>query len=187
MPLIHIFGCCSVLLWSMVAATGGTIWSALMTKPDQYVAFTLSRLFVGLFSATPTILGPQMLVEIFFLHERGTVFNFFMVWSTFGTVIGPTLGGFIADHAPWPYEFWWTVALQGVVILLGMRCNGGLESSKRLITFFISISLPRRDRVHSRGPKSVSPSTFKFRTKSSGHVLSRHARCTYWGVKSSSE
>ncbi|RAO69346.1 uncharacterized protein BHQ10_005358 [Talaromyces amestolkiae] len=118
MPLIHIFGCCSVLLWSMVAATGGTIWSALMTKPDQYVAFTLSRLFVGLFSATPTILGPQMLVEIFFLHERGTVFNFFMVWSTFGTVIGPTLGGFIADHAPWPYEFWWTVALQGVVILL---------------------------------------------------------------------
>ncbi|QGA20788.1 hypothetical protein EYB26_008496 [Talaromyces marneffei] len=118
MPLIHIFGCCSILLWSMVAATCGSIWSALMTKPDQYIAFTLSRLFVGLFSATPTILGPQMLVEIFFLHERGTVFNTFLVWSTFGTVIGPTLGGFIVSHAPWPWQFWWTVALQGVVVLL---------------------------------------------------------------------
>lgn len=120
MPLTHIFGCCSVLLWSMVAATGGTIWSALMTKPDQYVAFTLSRLFVGLFSATPTILGPQMLVEIFFLHERGTVFNTFMTWSTIGVIIGPTLGGFIAEHASWPWDFWWTVALQGAVIVLGM-------------------------------------------------------------------
>ncbi|EED17056.1 conserved hypothetical protein [Talaromyces stipitatus ATCC 10500] len=117
-PLTHIFGCCSILLWSMVASTCGSIWSALMTKPNQYVAFTISRLSVGLFSATPTVLGPQMLVDIFFLHERGTVFNTFMVWSTFGVIIGPTLGGFIVAHAPWPWEFWWTVVLQGAVVLL---------------------------------------------------------------------
>jgi MFS family permease len=103
-----------------------------MTKSNQYVTFTISRLFVGLFSATPTILGPQMLVEIFFLHERGTVFNTFMVWSTMGAIIGPTLGGFIAAHASWPWEFWWTVALQGAVILLGMFCNGDFKDVKDL-------------------------------------------------------
>jgi MFS family permease len=91
-----------------------------MNKPDQYVAFIVSRFFVGFFSATPTILGPQILVNIFFLHERGMVFNTFMVWSSLGVVIGPTLGGFIVQHAPWPWEFWWTIALQGVVALLCM-------------------------------------------------------------------
>jgi MFS family permease len=74
-----------------------------------------------------------MLVEVFFLHERGTVFNTFLVWSTSGTVIGPTLGGFTAEHAPWPWEFWWTVALQGAFILLGMYCKGDFGDVKKLI------------------------------------------------------
>lgn len=107
----------------MVAAICGSIWSALMTNPDQYVGFIISRLFVGLFSATPTILGPQMLIDVFFLHERGRVFNIFMVWSNAGVIVGPTLGGFIIQHAPWPWAFWWAVALQGITIVLSMSSH----------------------------------------------------------------
>jgi MFS family permease len=91
-----------------------------MTEPDEYIQFTISRLFVGIFSATPMIVGPQLLVDTFFLHERGRVFNTFFVLSSLGTVVGPTLGGFIVAHVPWPWQFWWTIILQGVVIGLGM-------------------------------------------------------------------
>lgn len=87
-----------------------------MVKPDEYIQFTISRLFVGIFSATPAVVGPQLLVDIFFLHERGRVFNTFFVLSTLGAVVGPTLGGFIVAHVPWPWQFWWTIILQGVVI-----------------------------------------------------------------------
>ena len=121
-----------------------------MTGPDQYVPFMISRVFVGFFSATSTILGPQMLVEVFFLHERGTVINVLMVCSTTGTVIGPTLGGFIAQHAPWPWEFWWLVALQGATALLGKYSTESHDyEEKKLIRNVNRIRLPRRDWIHS--------------------------------------
>ncbi|KAH8700696.1 major facilitator superfamily domain-containing protein [Talaromyces proteolyticus] len=117
-PFTHVFGRCSVLLWATIASASFSIWSAVMTGPDDYIKFTISRLFVGIFGSTPFIIGPQLLVDIFFLHERGRVFNTFFVVSTLGTVVGPTLGGFIVAHAPWPWQFWWTIILEWLIMIL---------------------------------------------------------------------
>lgn len=35
-----------------------------------------------------------------------------------GAVGGPTFDGFIIQHTKWPIEFWWTIAFQGVVLIL---------------------------------------------------------------------
>lgn len=89
-----------------------------MTGTDQYTAFVLSRVFAGMFGSVPSILGSGTIVDIFFLHERGQAFVIFSLSFLLGTVAGPTFCGFIVEHVAWPVEFWWTVGLQGSVLIL---------------------------------------------------------------------
>jgi len=89
-----------------------------MTGRDQYTAFVLSRLFAGMFGSVPSVLGSGTIIDIFFLHERGKAFVIFSLSFLLGTVAGPTFCGFIVEHVEWPVEFWWTVGLQGSVLIL---------------------------------------------------------------------
>lgn len=93
-----------------------------MTGADDYNAFVVSRLFGGIFGSVPSILGTGMILDIFYLHERGRALTTFHISLLLGTVAGPTFGGFIVEHVPWTHEFWWTVALQGFVFILGSSC-----------------------------------------------------------------
>jgi hypothetical protein len=77
--------------------------------------------------------------------------------------------------------------LQGAVVLLGMYCHCNFGDGKELIKSLHSASFPRRDWVHSRRRKSVSSSSFRFHTESSGHILSRHPSSTYRRFESSSK
>jgi MFS family permease len=70
-PFAHIFGRASIIFWSLIGCIACGIWSACMTRPGDYVSFTLSRLFGSSFGSIPSILGAQVLMDIFFLHERG--------------------------------------------------------------------------------------------------------------------
>lgn len=97
-----------------------------MTGEGDYILFTVSRLLGGIFGSVPTILGAQPLMDMFFLHERGKAFTTFHLSFLLGTVAGPTFCGFVVQHADWPFEFWWTVALQGVVAVLGERFTSDL-------------------------------------------------------------
>jgi MFS family permease len=104
-------------------------------NPGDYNAFVISRLFGGMFGACPSILGTGMITDIFFLHERGKAFSTFLLCFLLGTLAGPTFGGFIVQHVSWPAEFWWTIGLQALVIILGKpiiisdsgpECHGGI-------------------------------------------------------------
>lgn len=89
-----------------------------MTHSNQYKPFVISRLFAGVFGSVPSILGASTITDLFFLHERGRIFVIFSLSFLLGTVAGPTFGGFIVEHVNWPVEFWWTVGLQGLALML---------------------------------------------------------------------
>lgn len=94
------------------------VWAASMTQSNQYNPFVVSRLFAGVFGAVPSILGASTITDLFFLHERGRTFLTFSLSFLLGTVAGPTFGGFIVEHVDWPVEFWWTVGLQCLALVL---------------------------------------------------------------------
>lgn len=119
-PLSHVFGRSAIIWWCLIACMCSGIWSAKMTGHNDYIPFIISRLFGGFFGALPSILGTGIIVDIFFLHERGRAFAMFSA-CFLGTVVGPTFGGFIVQKTPWPNEFWWTIGLQAFVIVLGMK------------------------------------------------------------------
>lgn len=88
-----------------------------MTHSDYYIPYIISRLFAGFFGAVPTVLGPRIVTDIFFLHQRGRAFTALHMAFLFGTIAGPTFSGFISADVFFPVEFWWTVGLLGFTLI----------------------------------------------------------------------
>ena len=121
-PLAHHFGRSSVIFWCTLFTLIGQVWGAVMTHPDGYVPFIISRLFTGFFGAVPTVLGPRVITDLFFLHQRGRAFTALHMAFLFGTIAGPTFSGFISASAFFPVEFWWTVGLLGFTLICCFLC-----------------------------------------------------------------
>lgn len=116
-PLCAVVGRGSVVFWSLVGIFVTQIWGAEMTGADDFVPFTISRLFCGLFGGIPAILGSGYIIDIFFLHQRGKAFAVFEVLIIFAVVGGGTLSGFVAETQPWNYVFWWTLGPAGAAMV----------------------------------------------------------------------
>ena len=106
-PHASVIGHPSLILWSQVATMVCNIWDPLMTGPDEYIPFVLSRLFAGLFGFIPVVLTAGYMMDMYFLHQRGKVFTALEAAQLSGLLVRPSLGGFVAHSKPWPYVFWW--------------------------------------------------------------------------------
>ncbi|KAJ5506154.1 Major facilitator superfamily domain general substrate transporter [Penicillium expansum] len=107
-PISHMLGRSSVIFWCLLFTLVCQIWGAVMTDPGDYIAYVISRLFAGFFGAVPTVLGPRIVTDLFFLHQRGRAFTALHMAFLFGTIAGPTFSGFVSAHSFFPVEFWWT-------------------------------------------------------------------------------
>lgn len=106
----------AAMLWSIIGLLLAQMWSALMTGKGDYIPYLVSRAVSGFFGTVVGVLGPQMLIDMFFLHQRGRAFTFFFFWFDLGTMAAP-LSALIADGLGWPSGFWWTVILCGLSTL----------------------------------------------------------------------
>ena len=88
-----------------------------MDHKSQFNAFIVSRFFSGFFGGVTGVLGPRILVDLFFLHQRGRAFTAFHWSLNFGSVAGPTLSACISSKRSWTLEFWWTIGLLGATII----------------------------------------------------------------------
>ncbi|KAJ5762168.1 uncharacterized protein N7511_005550, partial [Penicillium nucicola] len=116
-PIAHRLGRSSVIFWCVLCTTVCQIWGAVMTHPQDYIPYVMSRLFAGFFGAVPTVLGPRIVTDLFFLHQRGRAFTVLHMSFLFGTIAGPTFSGFVSAHSFFPVEFWWTVGLLGFTLI----------------------------------------------------------------------
>ncbi|KAJ5987830.1 Major facilitator superfamily domain general substrate transporter [Penicillium waksmanii] len=116
-PISHVLGRSSVIFWCILFTLVCQIWGAVMTHPNDYIPYIISRLFAGFFGAVPTTLGPRIVTDLFFLHQRGRAFMALHMAFLFGTIAGPTFSGFISANAFFPVEFWWTVGLLGFTLI----------------------------------------------------------------------
>lgn len=179
-----------------------------MIHSNQYNAFVISRLFAGMLGSVPSILGASTITDLFFLHERGRAFLIFSLSFLLGTVAGPTFGGFIVEHVDWPVEFWWTVGLQALALVLvllfleetGFNRDGGSAyparpssfMANRIATFFLGTKVvPAMNRselvrYHRLLSFLISSLTRNARFTLRPHLLqSVYLRLPFWQVPSS--
>ncbi|KAJ5545233.1 Major facilitator superfamily domain general substrate transporter [Penicillium sp. DV-2018c] len=116
-PISHILGRSSVIFWCVLCTLVCQVWAAVMTHSGDYIPYVISRLFAGFFGAVPTVLGPRIVTDLFFLHQRGRAFMALHMAFLFGTIAGPTFSGFVSARSFFPVEFWWTVGLLGLALV----------------------------------------------------------------------
>ena len=90
---LKVTSCC---FWSQVILTAVSIWSATAFDPDDYASFMASRAVLGVFCPTAQILTNGVIINIFFLHERGRAFAIHAAVYTLATLIGPIFSGFVS-------------------------------------------------------------------------------------------
>ncbi len=117
-----------------------------MTGPNDYIPFVMSRMLAGLFGSIPPVLAAGLIMDLYFLHQRGKAFAVLEVSLLAGAVAAPVFGGFIADTKPWPDVFWWLVALIAVSIPLGTHP----DFQNHVPTHICSVFLLGRDGLPKR-------------------------------------
>ena len=118
LPLSHAVGRTSAIFWTTFLVLVCNIWGASMTKRSQYTPYLISRFFAGFGATVPSTLGPRILIDLFFVHERGRAFSVFSLAFLLGPIAPPTVGCFIASKTGWPVMFWWTIPLLGIGLIL---------------------------------------------------------------------
>ena len=102
----------------MAGTLGCSIWSARMTGPDQDVAFVISRRLGGTFGSCAIVPRGSIILDTFFLHQRAKEFTCCTLSIILGGLCGTTFSRLIVDSSLWPVQYWRTVGVEAVVIVL---------------------------------------------------------------------
>lgn len=117
-PIANKLGRPSIIFWTLLATLACQVWASQCTGKHDYNSYIVSRLFAGIFGASVGVIGPRMLVDMFFLHQRGRIFTAYHMGLNWGIVVGPTFSALFSAHTYWPVEYWWSVAILGFSALL---------------------------------------------------------------------
>ncbi|KAL4895359.1 MFS transporter [Aspergillus ambiguus] len=91
------------------------IWRALATSYGSYMGACV----LNGFGAGPAETSqPEIIADVFFLHERGAYNTLYFTFYFGSLMVGPIVAGPMAEHVGWRSFFWLNVGLLGFALLL---------------------------------------------------------------------
>ncbi|KGO56982.1 Major facilitator superfamily domain, general substrate transporter [Penicillium expansum] len=121
-PLALKLGKRASLLMAMALQVGALIWCALAKSFDSLLA---ARIVLGFAAAAGESIVPEIVADLFFLHERATMMSIYVILISGGTAVGPLIAGFMVQSTAqtWRSYFWLCVGLAAVnLVLLFIFC-----------------------------------------------------------------
>jgi len=109
------FGTRTVLLWSLIGFCLATFLCGAAHSLEELV---LWRIVQGAVGAPLIPLGQTVLFDVFPRRQHAIVISLFGMSNTFGPVIGPTAGGYLAEHYSWRWGYYMIVPV-GLIACLG--------------------------------------------------------------------
>ncbi|KAH6953983.1 putative MFS transporter [Ilyonectria sp. MPI-CAGE-AT-0026] len=115
-PLSAKYGKRPIMIISTALLFAVLLWTA---KAKTYPELLAARILSGFASASGESIGPGIVSDIFFLHERGTAMSIYVVLISAGSAVGPLIGGFMVEYSPgtWRDFCWLCAALAGFDLL----------------------------------------------------------------------
>ncbi len=113
------FGARNVMMWSAFIFTFGTLMCGLATSLESLV---LWRIVQGGGGAALVPLGQTILLNVFPSVQHGLAISVFGVANMAGPVIGPSVGGYIAEIWSWRWVFYLTVPF-GIAAFIAFRAT----------------------------------------------------------------
>ena len=117
--LVGRFGSRRVMLWSMAIFTTGTMLCGLASSLESLVAW---RIVQGGGGAALVPLGQVILLNVFPSRQHAMAISIFGVANMAGPVIGPAVGGYIAEIWNWRWVFHLTVPF-GIAAFFGFQAS----------------------------------------------------------------
>lgn len=102
-PFSNIYGLRACFLVSSLGAATLSIWAALAPTFGQFVA---ARVLAAFFYAAPEAIGPQVVADVFFLHQRATATGAFTLFQFLGFSLAGLIGGFATLNLGWRAPSW---------------------------------------------------------------------------------
>jgi MFS transporter, DHA2 family, multidrug resistance protein len=112
------FGAVKVFI---VAMAGFGLFSALCGLAPSLGVLVVFRILQGLSGGPMMPLSQTLLRRIFPLHLQPTAMGLWGMTTVVGPIIGPLLGGYLVDHAGWPWVFYVNVPVAVVTGVLAWR------------------------------------------------------------------
>lgn len=98
-----------------------TVCSFLCGNANGIVELILFRFFQGLGGGALLVTSQTIITESYPPEKRGMAQAIYGMGVIVGPTLGPPLGGFIVDHATWPYIFYINIPLGIIAILLTLQ------------------------------------------------------------------
>ena len=111
------FGTRNTMIWSVAGFTLATLMCGFSHSLEELVFW---RIVQGGFGAPSTPLAQSILLDTFPKRQHAMVLGLFGFGVVIGPVIGPTLGGYMAETYSWRYAFY-AIFPVGVIGVLGLR------------------------------------------------------------------
>ena len=106
----------------MLCATLFTVSSFLSGVAPDLTTLIIARIFQGLGGGPIIPLSQAILWEIFPFHQRGLAMAVWGVGFILGPILGPTVGGYLADEFSWRWIFYINLPVGIVGFLLASVC-----------------------------------------------------------------
>lgn len=131
----------SLMFWCAVGFTAASFLCGVAQSLEELVLY---RILQGGFGAPLVPLAQATILDTFPRHQHGTATAVFSMGVVFGPIIGPTVGGFLAEELGWRWVFFLLVpfgliAITAILLVIQDRRRSG---SMRLDWFgFLTLSI----------------------------------------------
>ncbi len=149
------FGARAVMTWSIA---GFTLATFMCGAAESLEALVFWRILQGGFGAPSTPLSQSILLQTFPPHQHSLVLGLYGFGVVIGPVIGPTLGGQMAELYTWRWAFYAIVPV-GVLAVIGLRLFLPKDPPRQAIELdwlgfiALSVSLGATQLVLARGQR----------------------------------
>lgn len=114
-PLSLKIGKRPVLLMCAAIFFGASVWAA---ESKSYGSLLAARAVQGFGASSSEAIGPAIVADLYFLHERGAMVGFYSAMIAIGSALGGAFGGYVAHSNPdWRWVLHMDTILVGAVLL----------------------------------------------------------------------
>ncbi|KAI9659538.1 MAG: hypothetical protein M1821_001797 [Bathelium mastoideum] len=114
-PLANIFGRRTINLIALLIFALCSVWCA---EAKTYTSLLVGRIFQGIGMAPADCVAPDVVGEIFFVHQRGRGMAIYTLFLAQGSLVGALTGSYIAAAHGWRWTQWINTILAGAVFVL---------------------------------------------------------------------
>ncbi|KAF1934590.1 MFS general substrate transporter [Clathrospora elynae] len=116
-PLANTFGRRPITLVSLLLLIFSSMWAGLATSFSSLLA---ARFFMGVGGGPADAVSPDVVGEIFFVHQRGRGLAIYTVFLSCGSLTGGVIGGYIVASKGLSWLHWLNVILSAVIFVLSL-------------------------------------------------------------------